>query len=49
MLPFMRTLRNFRQKKQEVARQMSIVCRGKPIRREDLCPYTNGHFLVNEE
>ncbi|KAL2822110.1 kinase-like domain-containing protein [Aspergillus granulosus] len=43
----MRKFRELRQK-QQVAR-MSIVCRGKPISREELFTYTNGRFLVNEE
>ncbi|KAL4886899.1 kinase-like domain-containing protein [Aspergillus karnatakaensis] len=46
MLPFMRTFRNFRQKKQEVAR---ISITGKSISREELFTYTNGRFLVDEE
>lgn len=28
---------------------LSISCHGKPITREDLFTYTNGHFLVDEE
>ncbi|PYH75683.1 phosphotransferase enzyme family protein [Aspergillus uvarum CBS 121591] len=28
---------------------LSILCRGKPIAREELFGYTNGHFLLDEE
>ncbi|KAI2956348.1 hypothetical protein CBS147323_9268 [Aspergillus niger] len=47
MLPFMRNLRKLRRNQQ--ISQMSIVCRGKPITRDELFTYTNGRFLVDED
>ncbi|PIG79266.1 hypothetical protein AARAC_004131 [Aspergillus arachidicola] len=43
-------LRSFKwiQRTQQIA-QISLLCRGKPISREELFAYTNGHFLVNEQ
>ncbi|KAL5334688.1 kinase-like domain-containing protein [Aspergillus crustosus] len=50
MLPLMRNLRNPRKlrRNQQIA-QMSVVCRGKPITRDELFTYTNGRFLVDEQ
>ncbi|CRG88085.1 hypothetical protein PISL3812_05112 [Talaromyces islandicus] len=47
MLPLMRNLRKFR-RNQQIA-QMSVVCRGKSITRDELFTYTNGRFLVDED
>ncbi|KAK6810705.1 hypothetical protein RU639_013517 [Aspergillus parasiticus] len=47
MLSFFRGLRQM-QPQRSVAK-ISILCRGKPISREELFAYTNGHFLVNEQ
>ncbi|KAK6835271.1 hypothetical protein RU639_001953 [Aspergillus parasiticus] len=43
-------LRSFKriQRTQQIA-QISLRCRGKPISREELFAYTNGHFLVDEQ
>ncbi|KAL4908574.1 hypothetical protein BDW74DRAFT_188511 [Aspergillus multicolor] len=47
MLLLSRTLRNTH-RKQFVA-HLSILCRGKPISREELFRYTNGRFFVSQE
>ncbi|KAL2866083.1 uncharacterized protein BJX67DRAFT_372762 [Aspergillus lucknowensis] len=47
MSSFMRTCRKL--PRSQLVAQMSISCRGKPISREELFTYTNGHFLINED
>ncbi|TQB67461.1 hypothetical protein MPDQ_005707 [Monascus purpureus] len=43
-------MRNFRQfRRNQQVTQMSIICRGKPISRDELFTYTNGRFLVDED
>ncbi|KAE8352037.1 phosphotransferase enzyme family protein [Aspergillus coremiiformis] len=47
MLSFLRSLQQM-QRRRPIT-QVSILCRGKSISREELFAYTNGHFLVNEQ
>ncbi|RAH76985.1 hypothetical protein BO86DRAFT_404132 [Aspergillus japonicus CBS 114.51] len=47
MLSFRRSLIN--PKPRKLIAPLSILCRGKPIAREELFTYTNGHFLIDEE
>ncbi|KAE8333474.1 kinase-like domain-containing protein [Aspergillus sergii] len=47
MLSLLRSFKRI-QRTQQIA-QISLLCRGKPISREDLFAYTNGHFLVDEQ
>ncbi|KAB8279407.1 kinase-like domain-containing protein [Aspergillus minisclerotigenes] len=47
MLSLLRSSKRI-QRTQQIA-QISLLCRGKPISREELFAYTNGHFLVDEQ
>ncbi|KAE8366087.1 kinase-like domain-containing protein [Aspergillus caelatus] len=47
MVFFLRGLKLI-QRTPQIAR-ISLLCRGKPIGREELFAYTNGHFLVDEQ
>ncbi|KAE8316763.1 phosphotransferase enzyme family protein [Aspergillus transmontanensis] len=47
MLSLLRSFKRI-QRTQQIA-QISLLCRGKPISREELFAYTNGHFLVDEQ
>ncbi|KAG2415131.1 hypothetical protein HFD88_006322 [Aspergillus terreus] len=47
MLPFARPFR--RLWRNQPTAQISILCRGKTISREQLFTYTNGHFLIDED
>ncbi|EAU39256.1 predicted protein [Aspergillus terreus NIH2624] len=47
MLPFARSFR--RLWRNQPTAQISILCRGKTISREQLFTYTNGHFLIDED
>ncbi|OJJ33216.1 hypothetical protein ASPWEDRAFT_744360 [Aspergillus wentii DTO 134E9] len=49
MFSILRTFRAIQIHRHQPVAKLSISCRGKPINREDLFTYTNGHFLINEK